>query len=149
MDRVSEARQAIATALQPALPGRVQPYRPAHLAAGVAPAIWIAEHNSQWRRVGREPVSILHVLFPVWLVVNGAEHAGQALYDELCAAAFDCATAAALEVDGWNPATFPADADVDPRLRAAVMTVAQPIYASTLCQVSPSTALVPPELVEV
>jgi hypothetical protein len=142
-------RADLVAALDPVLPGRVQPYRPASLAASVAPVIWVDDHQGGWRTLeGAAGVQTWFVAAPLWVVVDGANHASQALYDELLCKAFDALMAAGFDVDDWAPASF--DADPDTTLRAAVITVARPMFTPTLCQPDPAEqAELPPQPVEV
>lgn len=148
MNRVAQARADLAAALAPVLPGRVQPYRPASLAAAVAPAVWLDDHSGEWRTLaGAAGVQTWFVVFPVWCVVDGASHASQAMYDELTGAVYDTVMAAGFDVDGWAPATF--DTDADTTLRACTVTVAQPVFSPNLCQPDATVAQIPPVPVEV
>lgn len=137
MNAAAGLRADIVAALTPVLPGRVQAYRPSRLAAAVAPTIWVDDHRGEWRTLaGDAGVQTWFVVAPVWFVVDGANHAGQAMYDELCCKIFDAVMVAGLDVDDQNPATFDVDADVT--LRGAVTNVARPMFTPTLCSPDPA-----------
>ena len=132
-------RTDVVAALDVVLPGRVQPYRPARVAAAVAPAIWVDDHRGEWRTLaGDAGVQTWFVVAPVWFVVDGASHAGQAMYDELCCKCFDALQGAGFDVDDWSPSTF--DTDADTTLRGATLSVARPMFTPTLCPPDPAEA---------
>lgn len=139
MNAAAAMRADLVAALDVVLPGRVQPYRPARVAAGVAPAIWIDDHRGEWRTLaGDAGVQTWFVVAPVWFVVDGASHAGQAMYDELSCKCFDAAQGAGFDVDDWSPALF--DADADTTLRGGTLSVARAMFTPTLCPPTPAVA---------
>jgi hypothetical protein len=139
VNAAAELRSDIVAALEVVLPGRVGAYRPARLAATVAPAIWVDDHRGEWRTLaGDAGIQTWFVVAPVWFVVDGANHAGQAMYDELTCKIFDALMGAGLDLDDWNPATF--DVDTDVTLRGAVINVARPMFTPTLCAPDPAEA---------
>jgi hypothetical protein len=114
------------------------------LAAAVAPAYWVDDHGGEWRILaGAAGVQTWFVVAPVAFVVDGANHAAQAMYDELCCKGFDALTAAGFDIDTWVAATFAVDADTT--LRGATITVARPMFTPTLCPPDPAEAAeIPP-----
>jgi hypothetical protein len=140
----AQLRVDIVAALEPVLPGRVQPYRPGRVAASVAPAIWVDDPRGEWRTLaGDAGVQTWFAVAPVWFVVDGANHAGQAMYDDLLAKVFDAVQAVGFDVDDQNPAPF--DVDADTTLRGAVTNVARALFTPTLCPPDPAVeATIPP-----
>ena len=147
MNRLAAARLELADALAEVLPGRVGAYEPARLARGVAPRIWVGD--PPFRPETHKTVA--H--FPVWFVVDGADHAQHALYDDLAARIFDAAVAAGFEVRDVSPRDVPVDVPADhigaiPTLRGCVVDVAVTIAGRTLCTSDVEPVLIPPEPLE-
>ena len=73
VSRLADARAALYNALNPVLPGRVDPYPPP---AGrvVAPKIWIGDHDGNPATIGTA-TTVTVARFAVWIVYDGAVHA--------------------------------------------------------------------------
>ena len=148
MNRLADARSTLADALSPVLPGRVGTYEPARLAKTTAPYVWIGDPPWQEESHG------VTAMFPVWFVVNGADHAQHALYDDLAAKIRDAVVAAGMRARRATPRDVPVDVNADhvgpiPTLSGCVIDVAVTIAGRTLCTPDTEPALFPPEPLEV
>jgi hypothetical protein len=140
--RLADARAALHAALQPVLPGRVDPYPPAP-GRVAAPKVWIGAPDTIPATIGSNTTVTL-AQFPVVVVYDGASHAQVAGLDDLLSAVLDAVAAAAgFESDG-SRASGPIDLPVDSTLRAAVVTATATITARTLCPTAATTATIPP-----
>jgi hypothetical protein len=130
-------RARLYTALAPCLPGRVYAYAPTNQAA-VAPALWIAGHDSGAARP-------LHVVtFHVVAVADGASHAAQAMIDELVSAVASTLPAP-FDLVGWS--TTDVDVAPDVALPGAVFDISATSATVTFCPPIPYEALTPPEVI--
>jgi hypothetical protein len=147
-DAIAQARAGITGVLADVIGGRpCKPYRPARVAAAVAPAVWVGDHRGEWRANDTGGGEVLNVVFDVVVVVDGADHAAYAALDAFTAAVFDRCEKAGYTVDDWAAATF--DADSDTTLRGVTLSVAAAVYAATLCPPEPVPVTFPPEPITV
>ena len=137
VSRLADARAALYNALNPVLPGRVDPYPPP---AGrvVAPKIWIGDHDGNPATIGTA-TTVTVARFAVWIVYDGAVHAQVAGLDDLTSAVVDAVEGAErFYHDGWRPAIL-TGVPVDSSLRAMVITATVTITARSLCPAGPPT----------
>lgn len=139
-----EARQRLVDALAPILTGRVQPYKPARVSP---PMIWI-ETPSVTVQEG-----VIVASFPVFGVVDGADHSQQAVLDDMIARAWDaCRAAGGLRARLVQPRDIPIDptqpaSPIQPASSSHhgfVLTVDVAIQARTLCPPTVEPIEVPP-----
>jgi hypothetical protein len=140
--RLDDAHAVLYAALEPVLPGRVDPYPPP---AGrvVAPKIWIGEDEGNPATIG-SATTVTVVRFAVWVVYDGAVHAQIAGLRGLVSAVVDAVEGAErFYHDGWRPAAL-TGVPLESTLRATVITATNTITARTLCPPAPTTATIPP-----
>ena len=136
------AREQLWTVLTPVLPDRVYAYAPAPPAAPVAPAIWIARHDSYVEG------PTLWAAFTVTAVADGADHSAQAMLDEVVSGIYSTVTAAAagaMRFVAHTSTTLNVSADVT--LRAADINVDVATGFGGWCPPVPHTALIPPTII--
>jgi hypothetical protein len=134
------ARAQLWEALAPVLPDRVYAYAPATIAAPVAPAVWIARHDSYIEG------PTLWAAFTVTAVSDGADHAAQAMLDELASGIWAAVVAAStmrFEQHTWT--TLDVSADV--ALRAVDVAVSVVTGVDGWCPPIPHQALIPPTII--
>jgi hypothetical protein len=145
MSRLADARQALFDAFEPVLPGRVQPY-PRDKTRYVAPAIWIEQAAINRALVGTRTITAI-ASFPVYIVMDGANHAQVAGHDDIVAQVWDaCATVTRGEPQSARPTEV--DIGSGNTLRATVVTAEITLEAITLCPPVPAVAQIPPVPIE-
>ena len=142
---ILDARQTIVDALSPLLPGRVQAYKPPRV---VPPMMWVETPSVTVVE------SVIVASFPVFGVVDGADHSQQAVLDDMIARAWDaCRATSGLRARLLQPRDIPVDAVaaasrgyVAPgeSMRGFVFTVDVAINSRTLCPPTVSPIEVPP-----
>jgi hypothetical protein len=129
------------------LPGRVHPYRPDRIGVAAGPTVWVDAVNTAPALIGAAATGT-DVTVTVWALADGANHAAQAMLDNLHAAIHDAAAAAGY---GWNSGTWTTfDVDADTTVPALTVELSQTVYVVTFCELALPTAVpIPPVLVEV
>lgn len=145
-NRILDARQTIVNALSPLLPGRLQAYKPARV---IPPMMWVETPSVTIVE------SVIVASFPVFGVVDGADHSQQAVLDDMIARAWDaCRATSGLRARLLQPRDIPVDASATAAsrgyvapgesMRGFVFTVDVAINSRTLCPPTVSPIEVPP-----
>ncbi len=145
-NRILDGRQTLVDALTPLLPGRVQAYKPSRV---VPPMMWVETPSVTVVE------SMIVASFPVFGVVDGADHSQQAVLDDMIARAWDaCRATAGLRARLVQPRDIPVDASATAAsrgyvapgesMRGFVLTVDVPVNARNLCPPTVEPIEVPP-----
>src|SRR5262245_36709618 len=147
MDIATQARAALAAALEVVLPGRVHPYRPDRLSATATPAVWVDRVDTAPTTLAAGPPAT-SVDCGVVVVVDGADRAAQAMRDNLHAAIHDAVAVVGFRWDGGVSSTFAVSDDVT--LPSLDIDVSRVVYVPTFCPLDiPDAVPIPPTPLEV
>ena len=146
MNRLGDVRQTLTAALEPVLPGRVQPYPPASSNGMAAPAVWVDIPGGVRTTIG-ERTPVLVATYPISIVYDGADRAQVAGLDDIVSKVVDAiAGCRGADVARWR--RLPIDPNSNRRM--VVVEVDVTITATTLCLPDPVTeSVIPPTPVEV
>jgi len=144
MSRIADARNVLLAALEPVLPGRVEPYPLEGSGRLLAPRVSIGVADTNPATLGSY-TGVTEATFPVLVSYDGAVRAQVAGLDDLLSSVIDAVNAApGFQCDGSRSNTRVDGPDTT--VRACVVLATTTIAARTLCPPEMTSTSIPPEL---